>query len=86
LLRLPMLAESKARRDSAVEQLRRAGFAATSMYRTPLWTFAGLEFLAPFKERCPNAADFADRLLTLPLHAGVSERVLKRLIARLASL
>jgi dTDP-4-amino-4,6-dideoxygalactose transaminase len=86
LLRLPMLAESKARRDTAVEQLRRAGFAATSMYRTPLWTFAGLEFLAPFKERCPNAADFADRLLTLPLHAGVSERVLKRLIARLASL
>lgn len=86
LLRLPLLAESKARRDLAVTQLRRAGVAATAMYRSPLWTFAGLEFLMPFKERCPNAIDFADRLLTLPLHAGVSEHMLQRLVARLASL
>lgn len=86
LLRLPLLAESRTQRDSAVMQLRRAGFAATAMYRAPLWTFAGLEFLAPFKERCPNAADFADRLLTLPLHAEVSERMLQRLVTRLTSL
>ena len=86
LLRLPLLAESNIQRDSAVTQLRRAGFAATAMYRAPLWTFAGLEFLIPFEERCPNAADFADRLLTLPLHAGVSERMLHDLVMRLALL
>jgi dTDP-4-amino-4,6-dideoxygalactose transaminase len=86
LLRLPLLAESKMQRDSAVVRLRRAGFAATAMYRAPLWTFSGLEFLMPFKEQCPNAADFADRLLTLPLHAGVSERTLENVVTRLATL
>lgn len=86
LLRLPLLAESKAKRELAVLQLRRAGFAATAMYRAPLWTFAGLEFLKRFEDECPNATDFADRLLTVPLHSGVSDRALENVMTRLASL
>jgi dTDP-4-amino-4,6-dideoxygalactose transaminase len=86
LLRLPLLAESLEQRDFAVTELRRAGFAATAMYRAPLWAFEGLEFLRPFAQRCPNAADFADRLMTLPLHVGVSEQMLEDLVTRLTVL
>jgi dTDP-4-amino-4,6-dideoxygalactose transaminase len=86
LLRLPLLADSKERRDLALGALRSDGFGASGMYLRPLWTFSGLEFLRPFAERCTNAADFGDRLLTLPVHDGVSAQMLERMMRRLESL
>jgi dTDP-4-amino-4,6-dideoxygalactose transaminase len=86
LLRLPVLAESRSARDRAVALLRRAGFAGTPMYGTPLWSFAGLEFLQEFEHVCPNAISFADRLLTVPAHEGVDASALEAIFSTLGSL
>lgn len=86
LLRLPVLAESRSARDRAVASLRRAGFAGTPMYGAPLWSFKGLEFLREFEHACPNAASFADRLLTVPAHEGVDAVALEAIFRTLGSL
>lgn len=86
LLRLPLLADSQVVRDRAVKKLRKAGFAGTAMYGSPLWTFAGLESLRDFESDCPNATSFAGRLLTLPVHNGVGEAAMISMLKILRSL
>jgi dTDP-4-amino-4,6-dideoxygalactose transaminase len=83
LLRLPVLAQSRQARDTAIARLRGAGYGATAMYRSPLWTFPGLESLRQYADHCPNATQFAERLLTLPLHGGVSLTALQDMTRRL---
>jgi dTDP-4-amino-4,6-dideoxygalactose transaminase len=83
LLRLPLLAESRQLRDAAVDTLRHAGYGATAMYGSPLWKFSGLESLGNFADRCPNAVQFADRLITLPLHDGVSVAALQDMVNKI---
>lgn len=69
LLRYPLLAPSLARRNAAVEQLGSLG--VTPFYGRTLGELPGMPSM-----RCapaPSARAFADRLLTLPVHSGVTE-------------
>jgi len=77
--RLALLAPERARRDSALERLRVCG--ATAMYPQPLGAIPGLAPHLVGDARCPGAARFCERLLTLPTHSGVSEAILERIVA-----
>jgi dTDP-4-amino-4,6-dideoxygalactose transaminase len=75
--RLAVLAPDAKRRDAALERLRVWG--ATAMYPQPL---GAIERLAPHlvgDSRCPGAARFCARLLTLPTHDGVSDASIERM-------
>ena len=67
-----------ARRDAALERLRARGFGATVYYRRPL------HVLYRTGQRLPGAERAARRVLSLPVHPGVSEDDL-RAMARIAA-
>lgn len=73
LLRYPLLLRSRQARDSALAALSREGLGASAMYLKPLNEFDGVRSLVT-GGTYPNAQSFAERLLTLPLHADVSDR------------
>ena len=80
LLRYPLLLPDRATRDRVLAQLDAAGLGATAMYRQVLPEVADV----PEGVDCPalpNAHAFADRLLTLPTHAGVNARHVTRMAA-----
>jgi hypothetical protein len=74
LLRIPLLAGNRTIRDDALKSLRRAGVAASALYRTALPGVAGLEALSHVAKSVPVADDFAGRLLTLPTLSGRSRK------------
>ncbi|WP_166259681.1 DegT/DnrJ/EryC1/StrS family aminotransferase [Marinobacter salicampi] len=79
LLRYPVLAPSRPIRDRALALLNRAGIGANAFYGTTLPQIAGLEHLPGFSsDAFPNARDFADRLLTLPVHEDVTSADIER--------
>ena len=73
LLRYPLLLKAQEARDELLARLSRAGLGATPMYQRPLWHIPGVEELVQTPYPCPNANRFADCLLTLPVHSGVTE-------------
>lgn len=79
LLRYPLLAESKALRDVLYAKLEPYG--ASLMYKQPLYEIDGIELLFDNTMQWENARDFADRLLTIPTHAGVDDVLLARIVA-----
>ncbi len=85
LLRYPLLCRNRAHRDELLQALCQQGLGATAMYRQPLPEVAGVAAAWPAsvaaRERLPGAAELASRLLTLPLHAGVRERDIERMLA-----
>lgn len=83
LLRYPLLLADREQRDAVLASLCEAGLGATAMYRHTLPDIAGLEGRFD-RSAVPNARQFADRLLTLPLHAGVTRPVIDRIIAILS--
>ncbi|MEX2321871.1 MAG: DegT/DnrJ/EryC1/StrS family aminotransferase, partial [Saccharospirillum sp.] len=83
LLRYPLLLADSEQRDAVLASLSKAGLGATAMYRHALPDIAGLEGRFD-RTTVPNANRFADRLLTLPLHAGVTRAVIERITATLA--
>ena len=78
-----MLAPDRGTRDKVLAALGELGLGASAFYGTAL----------PYVRDCPrletgsvpHAAEFADRLLTLPVHSGVGERDCDRMLATLAS-
>jgi hypothetical protein len=70
LLRYPLLLPSEIDRDRVFRELWNRGLGASRLYRT---TLDGLPRVDRFvtKSPAPNAADFAKRVLTLPLHSDV---------------
>ncbi|MDQ2076185.1 DegT/DnrJ/EryC1/StrS family aminotransferase [Marinimicrobium sp. ABcell2] len=78
LLRYPLLLTSNQERDDLLAQLCRAGLGATAMYQRPLVQIPGMDDLVEAPHPCRNAQNFASRLLTLPVHSGVTENHLKR--------
>lgn len=78
LLRYPLLAGSKAVRDALYAALEPYG--ASIMYKRPLNEIEGIESLLDNTGQWKNAGDFADRLLTLPTHAGVDDVLLARIV------
>jgi dTDP-4-amino-4,6-dideoxygalactose transaminase len=73
LLRYPLLLRTRAVRELALSQLNDAGLGASAMYAMPLESIPGVRAFTAVATTT-GAAAFADRLLTLPLHADVEER------------
>jgi hypothetical protein len=70
LLRIPILARTSGARDAAIAALRRAGVAASSLYRTAIPGIAGVEGFGFADDAAFNASGFASRLFTVPTLQG----------------
>lgn len=80
LLRYPLLLESKAQRNDCLRSLRAKGLGASTMYPAVLPAIKGVNL--PFAPNdYPNAADFADRLITLPLHSDVTVSAVNEIVS-----
>ncbi len=76
-LRLPLVADSRARRDAALVALRAAGVAASAMYPGTLRDIPALRpYLVDDAVDTPGARALADGLLTLPVYPGLDEAAL----------
>ena len=84
LLRYPLLLPDRATRDDLLARLDAASLGATAMYRQVLPEVAGVPASVE-RPALPNARAFADRLLTLPTHAGVNARHVTRMAAAFAA-
>lgn len=84
LLRYPLLLDNKQMRDSIDQGLISIG--SSKMYQRPLVEIEGVpDSIKEASDKYPNARSFADRLLTLPTHQGVTETHITRIIATLTS-
>ena len=72
LLRYPVLAATAAERNVWLERLRKEGLGGSALYRETLPAIQGVKALLDSPEDLPNARSFASRLLTLPVHDGVT--------------
>jgi dTDP-4-amino-4,6-dideoxygalactose transaminase len=81
-LRFPILARDRAHRTRLLARLRAVGISASASYPTPIGDIPGIaRHLAPDQHACPGAASVAERILTLPTHAGVTAADVERMIA-----
>ncbi len=86
-LRLPLLADSRARRDAALATLRSAGVAASAMYPGTLRDIPELRpHLVDDGADTPGARSLADALLTLPVYPGLDEAALSAIEGALVRL
>lgn len=76
--RLGVVAPSRAKRDAALASL--TSFGATAMYPSPLDEIAALRPHLVGRTDCPGARLFCARLLTLPTHAGLTQRRVDELV------
>jgi dTDP-4-amino-4,6-dideoxygalactose transaminase len=72
LLRYPVLCPDKETRDYLVRLLLSYGLGASSMYGLPLVEMPVVSRLVSRRGSLDCAKDFADRLMTLPVHEGVN--------------
>lgn len=79
LLRYPVLCADRDERDRLLMKLKAAGLGATSLYRHALPNIDGVRSLVRLAGRYEGARAFADRLLTLPLHSGVTATDMQRM-------
>lgn len=77
-LRLPLLASSSVVRDELVRSLGRGGFGASAMYELPLSCIADVPDEVRQQGPFPGASSLAARLLTLPTHSCIDDRVVGR--------
>lgn len=74
LLRYPLLLPDHALRDRALAALAAKGLGASAFYAAALPHIAGVPLSADTQHVAPHAQQFAERLITLPLHDAVGER------------
>ncbi len=79
LLRYPILTEDRITRDSLLNELTRYGLGATKLYGTILPSIPGTKKHILNQDDFPNATDFADRLITLPVHSHVQRKHLNKI-------
>ncbi len=79
LLRYPVLLNSRKQRDELYHKLNQAGLGASKMYQRPLNKIQGLEDIFRAQGDFPNAAEFAETLLTLPVHNGMTLNAARKL-------
>src|SRR5690606_16309836 len=79
LPRYPVICADRAQRDELLRRLMQAGLGATAMYQQVLTEIDGVAARVRASGSDQGARHFADRLLTLPTHAGVNERSLERM-------
>lgn len=85
LLRYPVLCADRAQRDALLARLQQAGLGATALYQRILPEVEGVGDQAEVRGPLTGAQVFADRLLTLPVHAGVTEKDVARMVKILRS-
>ncbi len=78
LLRYPVLCRDRDQRDALWQALQAAGLGATAMYQCVLPEVDGVDGVRAAGS-LTGARRFAERLLTLPVHAGVARRHLQRM-------
>ncbi len=84
LLRYPLLCRDRVQRDRLWQALQAAGLGATAMYQQVLPEVEGVGAVKAVG-LLPGARRFAERLLTLPVHAAVTGRHLQRMADLLRS-
>ncbi len=84
LLRYPILVATHLR-DEVCEKLNRAGLGASKMYPTVLPRIDGLQSVFPDQD-FPQASVFASKLITLPVHAGVSSKDAEKIVRLLKNI
>jgi dTDP-4-amino-4,6-dideoxygalactose transaminase len=72
LLRYPILCRSESHRDRLWQRLDQAGLGVSAMYRVALPEVEGVSGKFRLAADYTNARQFAGRLLTLPVHEGVT--------------
>ncbi|TQV71744.1 hypothetical protein FKG94_19030 [Exilibacterium tricleocarpae] len=85
LLRYPLVCEHRVQRDRLLQALQDAGLGASAMYVNVLPAVTGVAGKVTVNDALDGAEAFAGRLLTLPTHAGVSERHLDSMMAVIAA-
>jgi dTDP-4-amino-4,6-dideoxygalactose transaminase len=85
LLRYPVLMRDRETRDRALAALLREGLGASNLYAVPIPDIPGVPEEVRVQRAIPGAQAFAERLITLPLHDGVNEDDLSRIVATLGS-
>ena len=84
LLRYPLLAASHEARDRLIERCRDAGVGVSAMYGLPLPDIEGTA-LATDSSSFPRAREFSQKLLTIPVHSGITSAIIDRITAILAT-
>lgn len=79
LLRFPVVFKSREKRDRILAELKKRGLGATGSYPVPLNELPGAADYFDRKEEYPNAKYLSERIMTLPLHAYVTERDIERM-------
>jgi dTDP-4-amino-4,6-dideoxygalactose transaminase len=85
LLRYPVLCCDHFERDYLWSRLCAAGLGATAMYRRELPEIEGVAARVEVRGSIDGAGSFAGRLLTLPVHMGVTAAHLQRIAAVLSA-
>ncbi|WP_026971970.1 DegT/DnrJ/EryC1/StrS family aminotransferase [Aliagarivorans marinus] len=81
LLRFPLLAKSATQASQLLRALTEQGLGASPMYAKTLPQIAGVAGkIAHLQQHYPRAESFAKRFLTLPLHSGVTQYDLTKMI------
>ncbi len=73
-LRYPLLARTGDLRNQILKELAARGLAGAVFYPCPLNELPGLREILQDRAFYPNARSLAERLVTLPVHSGVSDR------------
>jgi dTDP-4-amino-4,6-dideoxygalactose transaminase len=80
LLRYPILCRDRAQRDALLAHLRHEGLGATALYQRIMPEVEGVGDQVEVRVALEGARAFADRLLTLPVHVGVTESDVARML------
>lgn len=81
LLRYPLLCVDEATRDKLLQQLCVLGLGASPLYAAAIDQIEGVDGLVVVPSELKNSAVFARRLITLPVHAQVTQRHQARILA-----
>ena len=85
LLRYPLLCRDEISRNKLLQQLSKAGLGASPMYASAIDRIEGVDGKLVVPGALTNAKDFAARFMTLPVHHGVTEKYISRILSLLSS-
>lgn len=86
LLRYPLLLPNAKQRDELIACLNRAGLGASTMYQKPLIEIEGINTLIKSNSAHTNSRAFAQRFITLPVHAKITQKHLLEISRHLCAL
>lgn len=85
LLRYPLLCTSAAHRDKLLACMQKEGLGATAMYLVAIDVISGVDGRVSVPAALDNSRHFAQRFISLPTHAGVTDYYWKKILTLLHS-